>query len=115
MINPAVLSVPAMVASQTVRRQQSSPCWESYTPTVDREARKTMVDYYVEELREAGFEVYTCQDVIDDKVLIKVRKGDIMYCTSIDNVYYADELCLTHRIRELVRKVENAFNEKEKK
>ena len=120
MINPAILCVPAMAASNAVRRQQASNHHGYSEPIPDRvdrearEARKRYAEYYVDELQKAGFEVWTCEDVIDDRTIIKVRKGDIMYCTSVDNVYFMDDLCLTYEIRHLVRRVENAIAEKEK-
>lgn len=117
MINPAVLCVPAMAASSVVRRQQESTqhaCCEPLPDKVDREARKRYVERYVEELTKAGFEVWTCPDFVEDRTIIKVLKGDFMYCTSIDNVYFTNDLCITHEIRELVRRVEDAIAEKEK-
>lgn len=113
MINPAVLCVPAIIASQNIRRQQATDRLErvdcSY-PILDSEARKLYVDYYINELIEAGFEVHTCPDVIDDHIIIQVRKGDIGYRASIDNAYFMDDFCLTHEIRQLVNRVENEFN-----
>lgn len=117
MINPAILCVPAMSASSVVRRQQESTqhaCCEPLPDKVDREAHKRYVERYVEELTKAGFEVCTSQDFMDDRTIIKVRKGDIMYRTSVDNLYFTNDLCITHEIRELVRKVEDAIAEKEK-
>lgn len=112
-MNTAALCIPAMVASQNVRRQQATDRLEradcSY-PILDREARKLYVDYYVRELIEAGFEVSTCPDVVDDHIIIQVRKGNIEYRTSVGNAYFMDDLYLTHKIRQLVNKVENKFN-----
>lgn len=117
MISPAVLCIPAMAASSVVRRQQESQnhtyC-EPLPDKVDREARKRYVEKYVDELITAGFEVWTCPDFVDDRMIIKVRKGDIMYCTSVDNVYFTNDLCITHEIRDLVRRVEDAIAEKER-
>lgn len=117
MISAAILCVPAMSASSTVRRQQENQqhtCCEPLPDKVDREARKRYIERYVEELTKAGFEVCTSQDFMDDRTIIKVRKGDIMYCTSVDNLYFTNDLCITHEIRDLVRRVEDAFAEKER-
>lgn len=117
MINPAILCVPAMVASNVARRQREAQHHECFGPLsdkVDREARKRYVERYVEELQEAGFEVRTCHDVIDDRTIIDVRRGNVAYRTSVDNVYFTNDLSLTYEIRELVRKVENAIAKKEK-
>lgn len=117
MINPAVLCVPAMVASNAARRQRENNQHGYCGPLpdrVDHKARKRYVEQYVDELIAAGFEVETCEDFVDDRTIIKVRNGDIMYCTSVDNVYFTNDLCMAYEIRELVRRVENAIAEKEK-
>lgn len=117
MINPAPFMVPAMVANQTIRRQQSNTHGTYLGPLpdkVDRKARKRYVEYYVDELRKEGFEVLTWADVIDDRTIIEARKGNIAYRTSVGNVYFMDDLWLANEIRDLVRNVENAIAEKEK-
>ena len=110
-INTAVLCVPATVASQTIRRQQLVDRPTCSYPSFDREARKRFVNRYVVELEKAGFEVFTCPDVVRDQILVKVRKGNIMYCKAVNSEYFTNDLCIDLILRELVRKVENAFSE----
>lgn len=115
MINPAVLAVPAMVASQTIRRQQqtSDRARISY-PSIDRDAFKESIWRYVSELQEEGFEVCIEDDVVHDRIIIRVRKGKIEYCESVSWVEFEQTVYADYILRKLVRNVENAFNDAEK-
>lgn len=79
---------------------------------INHTTRDGYLEYYIKELAEAGFEVKINQDTIDGRVIVDVRKDDIMYRTSMDYEYFADDICSKHTIRKMVREVENAIIKK---
>jgi hypothetical protein len=115
MINTPVLCVPAMVAGGVARRNSDNRlAYSGSTPSSSRSDHRRYVEYYVEELEKEGFEVTTCPDPLKCQPIIRVKRGDLVMQVYVNDLYFADDLCLTHEIRELVRRVENAFAEKEK-
>ena len=115
MINTPVLCVPAMVASGVARRNSDNRlAYSGSTPSSSRSEHRRYVEYYVEELEKEGFEVATCPDPLTCQTIIRVKRGDVAMQVYVNDLYLADDLFLTHEIRELVRRVENAFAEKEK-
>ena len=70
-------------------------------------ATSSRIERYIKELNEVSFKVYADQDVLPNRTIIKVKKDDVMYCKSIDNDYFLDDIYLSRTIRELVNKVEN--------
>lgn len=116
MINTACLVVPGVAASLAVRRQQpiTGQARISY-PSIDRDACKKFVERYITELRAEGFEVCIEDDAMNDQILVRVRKGSVMYCESVSCLDFEQSVCMDYILRKLVGNVENAFNELERK
>ena len=70
-------------------------------------AATSRIERYIKELNEVGFKVYAGQDVLSNCTIIKVKKDNVMYCESINNDYFLDDIYLSRTIRKLVNKVEN--------
>lgn len=75
-----------------------------------------MVDWsnrqrYLDDLAEQGIQVTFYSDIILDRMIMFVRKGQVEIREVMDMVRYYDDVYYDNTIRKVVRKVENAFKE----